>query len=131
MPKIQLKLGFNALVAKIERIKMKKINQLELELLTPYLGKPEKQSGDEYFWQCPLCKDTGRDNLKFNTVKKVLWCFADESHAPQILGEIFKNNKNFTLIKPDDLVYNSYDKLKRCYTVQNQINFSEDMQMWN
>ena len=70
---------------------MKQISKLTLGLLISILGEPEKQSGDEYFWQCPLCKDTGRDNLKFNVVKGILWCFANESHAPQIMEQILIN----------------------------------------
>ena len=50
---------------------MTQINNLKLELLTEALGEPEKQSGDEYLWQCPLCKETGRGNLKFNAVKGI------------------------------------------------------------
>lgn len=86
----KLILGLTAFTAKTIGIKMTQINKLTLELLTAVLGEPEKQSGEEYLWQCPLCKDTGRDNLKFNAEKGVLWCFADENHAPQILKEILK-----------------------------------------
>ena len=64
------------------------MNKLTLDLIIEVLGEPEKQSGDEYFWQCPMCKDSGRDNLKFNSTKGILWCFADNSHAPMILREI-------------------------------------------
>ena len=57
---------------------MTQINNLKLELLTKVLGEPEKQSGDEYLWQCPLCKDTGRDNLKFNAEKAKEWPNAND-----------------------------------------------------
>ena len=87
---------------------MTQINKLSLELLTTVLGEPEKQSGDEYLWQCPLCKDTGRDNLKFNAVKGILWCFANESHAPQILKYIL--TKGRINLKPANADYNSYDR---------------------
>ncbi len=104
-------------------------NNLKLELLTEVLGEPEKQSGDEYLWQCPLCKDTGRDNLKFNAVKGILWCFANESHAPQILKEILKKGR--INLKPANADYNSYDRYKHIFSMQKQIEFKIYMQECN
>lgn len=108
---------------------MTQINKLSLELLTTVLGEPEKQSGDEYLWQCPLCKDTGRDNLKFNAVKGILWCFANESHAPQILKEILKKGR--INLKPANADYNSYDRYKHIFSMQKQIEFKIYMQECN
>lgn len=108
---------------------MKQISKLTLGLLISILGEPEKQSGDEYFWQCPLCKDTGRDNLKFNAVKGILWCFANESHAPQILKEILKNNKGVCLTPANS--DNSADRYKHIFTKQKQIEFKVYMQECN
>lgn len=108
---------------------MKQINNLNLELLTAVLGEPEKQSGDEYLWQCPLCKDTGRDNLKFNAVKGILWCFANESHAPQILKEMLKKGK--INLKPANADYNSNDRYKHIFSIQKQIEFKIYMQECN
>ena len=104
-------------------------NNLKLELLTEVLGEPEKQSGDEYLWQCPLCKDTGKDNLKFNAVKGILWCFANESHAPQILKEILKKGR--INLKPANADYNSYDRYKHIFSMQKQIEFKIYMQECN
>ena len=55
-----------------------KVNMINLTIneLVKYLGMPEKKIGDEYQWQCPICKDTGRDNLNFNEKKGLLQCFA-------------------------------------------------------
>lgn len=108
---------------------MTQINKLSLELLTTVLGEPEKQSCDEYLWQCPLCKDTGRDNLKFNAVKGILWCFANESHAPQILKEILKKGR--INLKPANADYNSYDRYKHIFSMQKQIEFKIYMQECN
>lgn len=108
---------------------MTQINKLTLALLTAVLGEPEKQSGDEYLWQCPLCKDTGRDNLKFNAEKGVLWCFADESHAPQILKEIL--NKGKLNLKPVNANYNRDDRYKHIFSIQKQIEFKIYMQECN
>lgn len=108
---------------------MKQINNLNLELLTAVLGEPEKQSGDEYLWQCPLCKDTGRDNLNFNAVKGILWCFADESHAPQILKEMLKKGK--INLKPANADYNRKDRYKHIFSIQKQIEFKIYMQECN
>ena len=108
---------------------MTQINNLKLELLTEALGEPEKQSGDEYLWQCPLCKDTGRDNLKFNAVKGILWCFANECHAPQILKEILKKGR--INLKPANTDYSSYDRYKHIFSMQKQIEFNIYMQECN
>lgn len=67
---------------------------LTLDLIIEYLGQPIRRKGSEYEWQCPICKDTGMDNLKFNSQKGVLYCFADESHARTILSGIMKSHKD-------------------------------------
>lgn len=67
---------------------------LTLDLIIEYLGQPIRRKGSEYEWQCPICKDTGMDNLKFNSQKGVLYCFADESHAKTILSGIMRNHKD-------------------------------------
>lgn len=76
---------------------MKKIN-LTPELLIEFFGKPQKQYGAEYMWQCPYCQDSHMDNLKYNETKNVLWCFADQTHGPKVLKniceEINKKQKN-------------------------------------
>ena len=110
---------------------MKEINKLSLEILIETLGEPEKQSGDEYIWQCPLCKDTGRDNLKFNAVKGILWCFANEKHAPQILKVIIKNSKGKINLKPVNSDYSSNDRYKHIFTKPKQIKFKVYMQNCN
>lgn len=104
---------------------------LTLDILQNYLGEPESQSGDEYIWQCPLCKDTGRDNLKFNAAKGILWCFADESHAPQLLREILKRNKNKICFKPFNNDYENTDRYKRFFTIQKQMEFRTYMKECN
>ncbi len=70
------------------------MDKLTLDLLVAHLGQPEKKYGAEHQWQCPLCQDSGKDNLKFNERKGVLWCFADEEHSKEILRDIFKRNKS-------------------------------------
>lgn len=58
-----------------------------------HLGEPLKQQGNELIWQCPICMDRGKDNLKYNTAKNVLYCFANSNHARMILRKI-NNNYN-------------------------------------
>ena len=67
---------------------------LTLDLVIEHLGQPIRKNGSEYEWQCPICKDRGKDNLKFNSQKGVLYCFADESHARTILSGIMRNHKD-------------------------------------
>lgn len=73
----------------------KAINMLQnitIDMLINYLGQPNKKIGNEYIWQCPYCRDTHKDNLKFNTQKGLLKCFADDNHARRILSEINKQS---------------------------------------
>lgn len=73
--------------------------ELNKELLIKYLGPYEKHRYYEYIWQCPKCAvlggDTHKDNLKFNDEKKILYCFADESHSRMILSEIYKKENEY------------------------------------
>ncbi len=68
--------------------------ELTLELLITHLGQPIKKVGDEYFWKCPQCIDTHKDNLKFNHRKGVLYCFANSDHSKMLLKEIKFNAKS-------------------------------------
>lgn len=68
-------------------------NNISLEKLIKYLGEPERKYGNEYQWQCPYCKDSHRDNLKFNIEKNILWCFANPEHSKQVLRDMAKNYK--------------------------------------
>jgi len=72
---------------------------LNIELLTKYLGPWETQSLGEYTWQCPECAaqggDTHKDNLKFNDKKKVMYCFADSTHFKTILSDIYKQEHEY------------------------------------
>ena len=68
--------------------------ELTLNDIQEYLGQTGKKQGSEVSFSCPLCNSLGRDrhgdNLKFNTVKNVLYCFCEDSHSKQILSEIMK-----------------------------------------
>lgn len=70
------------------------LNNIDINVLTNYIGQPVKKIGNEYIWQCPYCKDTHKDNLKFNIQKGLLKCFADDTHAKQILSAINKQIGN-------------------------------------
>lgn len=52
------------------------INPITEEEVVSILGNDYKEQGDELVFQCPSCKDTSCDNLKFNKVKGVIKCFA-------------------------------------------------------
>ena len=75
------------------------MKDLSFDLITKHLGLPVRKNGSEYEWQCPICKDRGKDNLKFNSQKGVLYCFADESHARTILRGIMRNHKDYLYAK--------------------------------
>ncbi len=78
--------------------------ELTPEQLIAHLGQPERKSGAELEWQCPLCQDTGRDNLKFNVNKGFLQCFANKEHTKMILSNMSKNNRQS---------YQNYSKLTK------------------
>lgn len=67
--------------------------QLTEQMVLNHLGQPRTKQGNELVFQCPICMDKGKDNLKYNTAKNVLHCFADDTHAPLICKEIYKKNK--------------------------------------
>lgn len=73
-------------------------DKITLDVLIDYLGQPTKKIGVEYVWQCPFCRDTHKDNLKFNETKGFLKCFANDSHSTDILREVNKrlNDKHQT-----------------------------------
>lgn len=61
---------------------------LEDNLILKMLGNPVKTEGQEWIYQCPICKDRSKDNLKYNSGKKMLWCFASAGeHSRTILKE--------------------------------------------
>lgn len=80
--------------------------------LIEYLGKPEGFDGSNYWWQCPLCRDSGKDNLKYNPNKGrdgLLKCFSDDECSKHILRQLNKrksqNNptpKNNVQKKPEE-----------------------------
>ena len=108
--------------------------ELTLEKLKQHLGMPRKKIGKEYIWQCPYCRDSGRDNLKFNEEKSVLYCFANDRHAKMILSDLFKSNgtlyvkSNKDLIKPIVSLQNTAIDI---YSQKIQENFLQDMFKWN
>jgi len=61
-----------------------------LNELIDYLGQPEKESGGHRYWQCPFCRDKGKDNLIYTESKNLVKCFADPDHATLVLKEINK-----------------------------------------
>lgn len=73
---------------------------LTLDNLIGYLGQPEKKISGEYVWQCPYCRDSHKDNLKYNEQKGLLMCFANNDHARQIISCINKQScNNYSKIK--------------------------------
>lgn len=64
------------------------LENTDIDKIIRYLGQPEKKIGNELIWQCPICQDTHRDNLKLNVQKGILKCFANDNHAGAILSEV-------------------------------------------
>ena len=69
------------------------MNKITLDDIIEHIGQPAKKQSGELLWQCPYCLDKGHDNLKYNTQKQVLYCFADSEHSKMLLSEI--NKKKF------------------------------------
>lgn len=66
------------------------MNNITLDDIIEHIGQPAKKQSGELLWQCPYCLDKGRDNLKYNLQKQVLYCFAVDNHASILLSEIMK-----------------------------------------
>lgn len=105
--------------------------RLTLDAIINQLGNPEKQQGNEYLWQCPLCNDSGRDNLKFNSEKGILWCFANNNHASEILKKIIKNNRGKNSFLSQTTDFTKEEKYKRFFNPLKQIEFKFYMQESN
>ncbi len=72
-----------------------KMTKFSLEQLTEYLGEPSKVEGKQVHWQCPYCSaeggDNSKDNLTYNIDEKLISCFANSAHSPQLYRDIFSN----------------------------------------
>lgn len=58
------------------------------------LGEPQRKLCGEWVWQCPYCLDSHKDNMRFNTDKGLLWCFADNDHSKEIVKQIYAKRDN-------------------------------------
>lgn len=67
------------------------LDNITLDDLINYLGNPTRKIGAEYIWQCPYCMDSHKDNLKYNEHKRVLKCFANDTHAGEVLRGLNKS----------------------------------------
>lgn len=91
------------------------MGDITLEQLQNICGNYSSKSGENYFFQCPICKDSHRDNLVFNSKRQIIKCFKDNSHTLEVLriiNEKYKkdfsiNHKplsenNFSIRKPEE-----------------------------
>lgn len=66
--------------------------QITLDDVIEEVGDYKRHRQDEYEFQCPYCAESGGDrhcdNLKFNSRKNVLHCFANPEHSKQIYRKI-------------------------------------------
>lgn len=69
------------------------MNKITLDDIIDYVGQPTKKQSGEIIFGCPICQDKGKNNLKYNLQKEVLYCFANPEHSKEILSEI--NKKKF------------------------------------
>ena len=68
--------------------------QLTEQMVMNYFGNSGwKKVGQELVRECPICRDSHKDNMTYNKNKNILWCHADPSHAPLICKEIYKKNQ--------------------------------------
>lgn len=68
--------------------------EITLNDIQEYTEQTGRKIGQEYVFRCPRCSSGGgdlhSDNLHYNPIKNVLWCFADEQDSKDILSEIMK-----------------------------------------
>lgn len=99
------------------------MSKLVIDSIIKYLGQPLKKCGNELIWQCPICMDKGKDNLKYNIAKNILYCFANPEHSKAILREINKiYNENYSKTKIMPMKYTTESAI----LTQNQINNFEN-----
>lgn len=99
-----------------------------LDELINILGKPTRQTGHQYYFQCPACAqsggDTHCDNLLFNERKGVLKCFACDDGAKEALKLI---NKNRHVRGIHYKVQEPQKQIKKQWWVENQYNLYQYM----
>lgn len=99
------------------------MSKLVIDSIIKYLGQPLKKCGNELIWQCPVCMDKGKDNLKYNIAKNILYCFANPEHSKAILREINKiYDENYSKTKIMPMKYTTEPAI----LTQNQINNFEN-----
>lgn len=99
------------------------MSKLVIDSIIKYLGQPLKKCGKELIWQCPICMDKGKDNLKYNIAKNILYCFANPEHSKAILREINKiYDENYSKTKIMPMKYTTEPAI----LTQNQINNFEN-----
>lgn len=75
------------------------MGDITLEQVKAICGEYTNKSGYNYFFQCPICMDSHKDNLVYNSDRQIIKCFANEMHTNEILALINKkfNNKEFSI----------------------------------
>lgn len=73
---------------------MRNEDTITLQEVINVLGQPRTKISGEYVWMCPYCKDSHKDNMRFNAEKGLLWCFAEPEHSKEIVKEIYSKRKN-------------------------------------
>lgn len=73
------------------------MTEISLELLIQYLGQPNKAHSNQIYWQCPYCaavgEDSSKNNLTYSKSKKIVKCFANDSHSKSLLKDMSLSNK--------------------------------------
>ena len=74
------------------------MGDITLEQLQNICGNYSSKSGENYFFQCPICKDSHKDNLVFNSKRQIIKCFKDSNHTLEVLRIINeKYKKEFSI----------------------------------
>lgn len=102
---------------------MTSTDRLEFNEVVAYLGQPAKQDSKNAYYQCPICKDTSKDNLVYTFANGLLksWCCTS---SKSIFGNILKlRGKNTTSIKkPVKKPELSEEKIKDYHIYQDNCN---------
>lgn len=95
---------------------------IDFTAITNYLGQPLKTANGHSYWQCPYCRDNGKDNLIYTHKNSLFTCFADTEHNRQILREIKRGEKTTmpviqqkTVAKPEPVKSSiTFDYISQC-----------------
>lgn len=91
--------------------------QITLDDVIEEVGEYKRKRQYEYEFQCPYCAESGGDrhgdNLKFNSKKNILHCFANPEHSKKIYNNIIQKKLMFNEFDYEQSLFGSISENKQ------------------